>query len=295
MTDATATDWGPLSQSIRPSVPEGALPWRDNAFLIFWDLRSDVCGTLHVSTSPNAEGRRARLSVQRGNAVVELVEPLEPGTFASDSITFDGGATFTVDSPGLSGEVTLTPRFALGDYTGDMAVEAFSLAEDDPIQHYQQAATATGHLEIAGERLEIDGHGFRDRTWGFRDESGSVDEYFGCMFVFDDFAITHMKLRGASGKTSTIGFRLGQVAEQLGELSLTRDASGLFAASTTELPGGDVLEVRATGRQAGFWCPMGWERSGPALSAYDEFLTLRTADGREGFGMVEQGVLKRLF
>jgi hypothetical protein len=40
---------------------------------------------------------------------------------------------------------------------------------------------------------------------------------------------------------------------------------------------------------------MGWERSGPTLSAYDEFCALRTADGAVGFGLVEQGIVKRLF
>ena len=49
-----------------------------------------------------------------------------------------------------------------------------------------------------------------------------------------------------------------------------------------------------TGRLGGFWVPMGEERSGPAFSAYDEFLSLRTSRGEAGHGVVEQGILRTL-
>lgn len=288
-------DWGPLSQPIDPQVRDDSPPWRDNAFLTFWDPAAGVHGTLHTSTSPNAEGRRARLSVAHGGRVVEVVEPLEPGTFTSESITFALGESFSVDAPELSGELTFTPRFALADYTGPAAPKAFGLDEAQPLQHYQRAATVAGRLTLAGETVEIDGHGFRDRTWGLRDESSSVAEYFGFMWVFDEFALTQLRLLGNDGKDATLGFVLGEHATALGDVSLTRDAAGLFAAADIGLADGGRLQVRATERHVGFWCPMGWERSGPTLSAYDEFAGLRTADGTEGFGMVEQGIVKRLY
>ncbi|MCX2930667.1 hypothetical protein ORI20_10290 [Mycobacterium sp. CVI_P3] len=55
------TGWGPLAHPVHTHVPAecgrgGNAPWRDNAFLAFWDTDSDVFGTVHVSTSPNAEG-----------------------------------------------------------------------------------------------------------------------------------------------------------------------------------------------------------------------------------------------
>jgi hypothetical protein len=39
---------------------------------------------------------------------------------------------------------------------------------------------------------------------------------------------------------------------------------------------------------------MGWEREGPAMSAYDEFLEVRTGGGDVGHGLVEQGFIRRL-
>jgi hypothetical protein len=291
------TDWGPLSHPIRTEpIAADALPWRDNAFIAFWDPAREVYGTFHTSTSPNAEGRRARISLQVAGKTVELVEPLEPGTFTSESIGFSAGSVFTVDSERIRGEVHVTPRYALADYTGDRSPKAFNLDADHPLMHYQRAATVTGTLVVDGEEVVLDGVGFRDRTWGPRDESSSVGEYFGYQFLFDGFGINAMKLRGVDGSEVTIGFLLEKdKATELTSVAMTRDASGLFAASTLKFADGREIEVRATARCAGFWCPMGWERRGPTLAAFDEFVSLRTSDGREGAGLIEQGQVRHLF
>ena len=296
MTTAQATDWGPLSEPLHNEVPEGAPPWRDNAFLSFWDPERGLVGTLHVSTSPNAEGRRARLSVETGGRTIELVESLEPGTFTSESITFDAGASFKVASERISGEIVTTPLFGLADYTGDKAPVEFSLDHERPLMHYQRAALVTGTLVVDGRTVELNGHGFRDRTWGYRDESSSINEYFGYMWTFPSFAVTSMRLQGGGGAEQTIGFVLSSDdTVNVTSMSMTRDASGLFAASKLELTDGRTIEVRGVDRRAGFWCPMGWERTGPTLSAFDEFISLRTSDGEEGFGLIEQGIVKHLF
>lgn len=295
MTTVQSTEWGPLSEPIHNDIPAGARPWRDNAFLAFWDPDHDVVGTLHVSTSPNAEGRRARFSLQTGGRTIELMEDLPPGSFSSESISFEAGAEFSIASQRVSGTLTTTPVFALADYTGDRSPEAFSLDKEQPLMHYQRAGTATGELVIDGESITIDGHSFRDRTWGHRDESASVSEYFGCMFVVPSMAITSMKLRGAESAEMVLGYVLEDEATIISSASLTRDASGLFAATSIETADGRTIDFRIVERRAGFWCPMGVERTGPVLSAFDEFFTLRTADGEEGFGMCEQGILKTVF
>lgn len=296
MTTVQSTEWGPLSEPIHNDIPDGARPWRDNAFLAFWNAGGDVVGTLHTSTSPNAEGRRARFSIQVGGQVVEVVEELAPGTFSSESIAFEAGAGFSIASARVSGSVTTAPLFALADYTGDRSPEAFSLDKEQPLMHYQRAATITGELVVDGRPMTIDGHAFRDRTWGYRDESSSVAEYFGCMFIFPTMAITSMKLRGmTSSAEMVLGNVLDDQATIISSASLTRDASGLFAATSIETADGRTIDVRIAERRAGFWCPMGWERTGPTLSAFDEFCSLRTADGEEGFGMIEQGILKTVY
>jgi len=293
----TGVDWGPLARPIHDGIPDDPRPWRDNAFLCFWDPARDLSGVMHVSTSPNAEGRRARVSAKLGTRVVEVVEPLDPGTWTSQSIAFDPASGFKIDSPQLSGELTTTPLYALANFAGDASPVVFGLDREHPLNHFQRGARVTGRLAVDGVEVEVDGQAFRDRTWGFRDESSSLEEYYGWMWVFDGFAIAAFRLLGSDGSDSTLGYVLGEEGVEANVLSasMTRDASGLFAATTLGLDDGREIEVRNTGRHSSFWCPMGWERTGPVLSAYDEFVSLRTSDGVEGYGMIEQGIVRKLY
>src|SRR5690349_4800511 len=77
LTETLTESWGPLAQPLHAEVPDDPRPWRDNAFLCFWDPAKRLTGVMHVSASPNATGgRRARVSVRLGNATVEVLEPL---------------------------------------------------------------------------------------------------------------------------------------------------------------------------------------------------------------------------
>jgi hypothetical protein len=104
MSETLTSVWGPLSEPIHTDpLPEGRPAFRDNAFLGFWDHGGQVFGAVHVSTSPNSEGRRARFSLSVGGRATEIVEPLEPYSFGSPSIAFDldrrRGARGTGDRP----------------------------------------------------------------------------------------------------------------------------------------------------------------------------------------------------
>ncbi|HEY3240956.1 MAG TPA: hypothetical protein VGL92_15415 [Acidimicrobiia bacterium] len=286
--------WGPLSEPLHTGpIPEGRPAFRDNAYLAFWDPDREVFGAFHVSTSPNAEGRRARISLSAAGTAVEVVEPLDSGTYRSASIAFDLDQRITVDSPRLSGEIICTPRFAVADYSKGSIIPP--LIPDEPLQHYQQAARVQGRFTIAGREVEMDGFGMRDRTWGYRDESVSITEYIAVIAVFDEFAVTSMRFGGADGSDRTEGYRLADTAEPITGMGITRDASGLLAAAHLTLGDGGELELRVGERLGGFWVPMGWERRGPTMSAYDEFDRIRTVEGAEGITVTEQGVVRRLF
>ncbi|HVE25080.1 MAG TPA: hypothetical protein VNC22_06750 [Sporichthya sp.] len=294
----TESVWGPLAMPLHTEVPGDPRPWRDNAFLCFWDPARRLTGVLHLSASPNAEGgRRARVSVRLGNATVEVIEPLGLATWNSDSITFDPDAGFTVDGPGLSGSLAFTPLHALAVFLGDQAPKAFSLDDAHPLHHYQRSARVTGTLTVHGQTVEVNGFGYRDRTWGFREESASVQEYYGCMWVFPEFSVSAIRLLGQDGHTATIGFTCdAEGTVPVTGMSIVRDGAGLFLATRIDRKEGDPLEVRLVERYGTFWCPMGREeQSGPTLSAYDEWHALRTADGLDGFGLLEQGITRQLF
>ena len=295
MSDTITSVWGPLAEPIHPEpLPAGRPPFRDNAYLAFWGHSGEVYGAFHVSTSPNAEGRRARLSLAAaGSRPVEVVEPLEPGSFTSPSIGFDLDQRITVDAPALQGELHCTPLFAVADYSKGSIIPP--LIPDEPLRHFQRAARVEGRFTVDGRDVVVDGFGMRDRTWGYRDESVSIAEYIAVIAVFDDFAVTSMRFLGSDGSDRTEGYRLADAAEGLRTMGITRDASGLLVAAHLTLADGRLFELGVTDRLGGFWVPMGWERRGPTMSAYDEFNRVRSDAGDEGISISEQGVVRRVF
>lgn len=294
MTDVTVENWGALAHPIRTEHPgEGKPPWKDNAYLAFWDPEHGVNGVVHASTSPNAEGRRLRASVAIGNASAEIAEDPAPGAFVTDSITFELDGRITIRGPGLSADLRLAPRGVAADYTAGKIIP--ELVPGEPLQHFQQAAIVTGTVIVGDVESHVNGVGLRDRTWGYRDESAMFPEYIGVIADIDGELLTVMKFAQADGCSRAEGFLLGEVATRVSALeNIARDASGLFAGCEIVVDGQDTLALRATQRTGGFWVPMGWERIGPTMSAYDEFLQIQTGTGRSGYGLVEQGVIRRL-
>jgi hypothetical protein len=94
---STVTQFGPLATPIHEDfAAPGDPPWRDNAYLGFWDSARQLFGEVHVSTSPNGGGRRARVETFVDGRFCEIDEELEPGTFRSESVDFDIDGTVRV-------------------------------------------------------------------------------------------------------------------------------------------------------------------------------------------------------
>lgn len=185
MFDQALAPWGPLATPVQTELPEASRPWRDNAFFCFWDPTNELYGAAHVSGSPNAEhGRRARVTVQLAGEFVEVVEPLGYATWQSDSISFDAGTRLTVQAAELSGTLSGVPLHGLATFAGDAEVATLSLDPAQPVQHHQRSAAVTGELTVRGRTIQVDGFGYRDRSWGYRDESATMQEYVGLMWVF---------------------------------------------------------------------------------------------------------------
>lgn len=293
MNPTTASDWGPLGHPIDPQVAPGGPAWRDNAYMAFWSDDLSTFGCFHASTSPNAPGRRTRLSVSHHGLVVEIVEEPHPGTFDTASLSFDLDTKVTIDHPRLSGEIRCTPLWAPAEYS-QRAIP--SLEGGTPLTHHQRAARFTGNLIFDGRPVTFTGAGFRDRTWGSRDEAVSIDEYIGVMGVYSQCAITVIRMRSTLGVDNTEGFILdASGARAVTSITdIVRDASGLYVSSLLTCADGEKLTLATTGRTGGFWVPLGAQRSGPVVSAYDEYTTSSLSDGQTGITMIEQGVLKTL-
>lgn len=305
MSIATSTDvsphaggaaaWGPLSTAIHPDAAGPSDPtWKDNAYLAFWDVAGNVYGTVHVSTSPNdTKARRARFSVQLDGEIVEIIEELPLGSFASESISFGLDGTITVDHPNLKVLLGNAPRWVPADYSLNELIPA--LVPGKPLQHFQQACTVRGIVEHSGRTWTVDAIGMRDRTWGFRDESAQWVEYAGLVCVVGDCFVSAMKFLGADGNLRTDGYWIDDSGPLLvTDISFTRNAAAQFLSSRVTLADKREKTVTMASRRAGFFVPMGRDTDGPAFGTYDDFMTLHDGDV-EGAGFVEQGIVHRVF
>ena len=293
----TSTTWGPLATPVHQTVPypdASDYPWRDNAFLSWWDVETGVCGILHFATSPNAEGRRARASVATRGGSREVIEPLPGGTFNSRSMTVDLARDAHCDHADLAVHLTQEPLYPPIDFTTSRAVPG--LSDEYPLNHYQQVVAARGSVRRGEETCSFDGLGWRDRTWGFRDESVSWVDYTCACLVLEDHAVVLYKVIGPDGHMGSRAWRIDASGQQsLGSFAFVRTASGLLAEAVWETGDGEatVTTVRTLG---GFWNPLGPDRhAGPTCSVYDEFLEFRTATGAPASGLIEHGIIRNTF
>jgi hypothetical protein len=286
--------WGPLATAVhRDAAGAGDPTWKDNAYLSFWDVAGGVYGSIHVSTSPNdTNASRARFSILLDGEVVEIIEPLPAGSFASESISFGLDGTITVDHPDLTVRLGNAPLWTPADYSVNELIPP--LVPGKPLQHFQQACTLRGTVEHAGRSFTVDAIGMRDRTWGFRDEAAQWVEYAGLVCVIDGCFVSAMKFLGADGTLRSDGYRVDENGAMLiTDIGFRRTAAAQFLSATLTLADGRVTTISMTSRRAGFFVPMGRETDGPAFGTYDDFMTLH-GDGRDGAGFVEQGIVHRV-
>ncbi|CQD17945.1 hypothetical protein BN1232_04064 [Mycobacterium lentiflavum] len=293
----TITDiaWGPLAEPIHPDAAGPGDPvWKDNAYLSYWDTANDVFGSFHVSTSPNGTGaRRARCSVAVRDKVLEIIEDLPVGSFASESIDFGLDGVITVRHPRLQADLVNVPLFVAADYSvGGVVPE---LVPGKPLQHFQQACEMSGTLVFDGVESPVRAHGMRDRTWGFRDESAQWIEYAGLVAVLGDTFITVMKFLGADGTLRSDGFLIDKDRSRtIADVTFGRNAAGQFRLARLRDAEGGARLVTLSSRLAGFFVPMGADSEGPAFGTYDDFMSL-DSENISGAGFFEQGILHRVF
>jgi hypothetical protein len=294
VTDLTET-WGALAEPIHADAAGPADPvWKDNAYLSFWDTANEVFGSFHVSTSPNGTGaRRARCSVSVRGKVLEIIEDLAPGSFASQSIDFGLSGVIAVRHPRLRADLVNAPLFVAADYAvGGVVPE---LVPGKPLQHFQQACAMTGTLVLDGVASPVQALGMRDRTWGYREESAQWIEYAGLVAVLDDTFITAMKFLGADGTLRSDGFLIdADGSRTITDVTFGRNAAGQFRLARLRDAEGGTRVVTLSSRLAGFFVPMGADSEGPSFGTYDDFMTL-DSENITGAGFFEQGILHRVF
>ena len=187
MSTATEVD-NPIETPIHTEIPHGdqTAAWKDNAYVAFWDPDQNAFGVIHMSTSPNAEGRRARISLHVDGVVTEVIEELPPCSYQSASIAFDLQGRVTVDHPDLTMSLDLSQRLALADFS-PAGREIIPPMGGAPVQHYEQTVDVTGPCVVNRRELQLSATGIRDRTFGYRDESVGTDEYVWFFLTFPTY------------------------------------------------------------------------------------------------------------
>jgi hypothetical protein len=291
---ADTLTFGPLTEPVHadaagPNDP----PWRDNAYLCFWSDDEPVFGHAHVSSSPNAPLTWARISLFVDGIHLAVSEPVHPGAFASDSINFDVAGPITVRTAELSVDLSCLPRFTAQDFTA--AGTLGGLVPANPLQHFEQGCEVSGTISFGDRNVSFTGRGFRDRTWGFRDESAQWAEWLTLWASFDKFDVTALKVLHTTGELSVAGY----VADAGGltritDIRFTYDGAGQLQRADLVLENGESRTLTTEATVGGLWLPVGPDNNcGPTLHAYNDYLDLDSA-GSRGRALIGYGVVRKL-
>jgi hypothetical protein len=289
------SSWGPLATPIhtdRPPHDENGTSWRDYALFTWWDPKADVYVMTHHMSSPDPDTPgRTRVSATVGDRSFEVIEQPDEGSFDSESITLDLEGRLTVRHPQLTLDVTFAPAYQPVDFHKAKGMP--TLKPGEPLNHYEHPFTAQGAIRLKGDERPFSAVGLRDRTWGFRSESAQWAEYQYLMVDLEDSFVILLKMKGTVDAQRDMGFQLVDGDQRNVEFSWAFNGSGLFNDIKIELPSG-LLTLDVVERPAGFWVPMGWRQTGTVLSAFDDFILMRTSDGRDVAGLATYGVLRQL-
>ncbi len=289
--------WGPTSHPALDTIEHGAPPWKDHIYIAFWDAASESYGFLHWNGSPNHPTTKVQANLALQGSRFDLVEELPPQSshFSSASAEFDLQGAIEFHHDRLTGQLTMMPEFGVINYTTGGSIPA--LGDLEPLQHYQSGLTLTGQLELDGRRHQINAHGFRTRTWGYRDDSEQFPEYFFVWTTFENYAVSVIKHLHPDGSQKAGGAVVtDDDTIMITDVHLPKDRAGFAYEVTVDLTDGSTRTMDRVERVWGGWCPIGLpQRNGPTFAAFDEVVSFTDRDGRTGQGLSEYGYIRRIF
>lgn len=180
------------------------LRYKENYFFIILDAKNDVFGVIHFNHEPGFDRARyvANLNV-KGQPVRYANQTSFPDDYALSREIGDGRMTLNFREPHarfdlslktdeIDLDVVFTGRFPTFDYAacrtaGNPAPsfqEIMTLGTNLPYNHQQQSLATKGSVKLAGgDRVAIDGLGYRDHSWVMRtDHIGETHSWCGLNF-----------------------------------------------------------------------------------------------------------------
>jgi hypothetical protein len=290
--------------------PTDELLWSESWYLDFVDAERGIGGYVRLGLYPNlGTAWYWACVVGPGRPLVTVIDhdvPLPPAR--SHEIRTEGlWADYTVETPLDHVSVGLEafavgaddPAEVYGDLRGDRVPLGFDLEwETDGgtyaypgVTRYEVPCRVHGEVLVGAERIELDGHGQRDHSWGVRDwwsygwswTAGRLDD--GSCFHGVDVALDDPAGNGRAGLYAT-GYVQGPDRQLVGTDHLARTeqlgAAGLPDSATWSV--GDLdLAVEPIA-----FAPVLLEGPGGATSRFPRAWCRFTApDGRSGHGWTE--------
>lgn len=288
--------WGAMSRPALTTIAAGSAPWKDHIYVAFWDTDNEAYGFLHWNSSPNHDTTKVQANLSLRSKTIDIIEPLptQGRHFASASADFDLKGHVQYHHERLTGSLSMTPQFEIIDFGPGGSLP--TLADNDPLQHFEHGLRVTGTLTLDGEPYDVDAVGFRTRTWGYRDDSQQFAEYFFLWSTYRDYAVGFIKQLHPDGSQITGGglVRDGQVIA-VTDAHLIKNRAGFAQRIVVDLADGQSLTFSRGPRVWGGWCPIGLpERHGPAFSAYDEIVEWTDDNNETACGLSEYGQIRQI-
>lgn len=189
-----------LHEDYPHTVPARAwLRWKENYFWVFMDPDRDLCCLAHSTAEPTFDRAFASFTVlHKGVKVSHSGEVPLPQPFEHQKLLRYGNQTVHFLKPqeeflveyedeNVAASLRFTRRMHLFDFLAcaDVNPDQFSISENTALdksgfRHQGQCMNATGKVtfktgELAGVSVDVDGSGYRDHSWGMRNDQIVMD------------------------------------------------------------------------------------------------------------------------
>jgi hypothetical protein len=171
-----------------------------------------------------------------------------------------------------------------------------SLDNAPELDHWQQSFAAPGHVRVGTTKLQFAGGGFRDRTWGWRQETLQWLELYAVDVVLDHCDISMCKWLRADGSTTAAGFiQDDHGLHQVLSSEMTYNKVGLvqkISIAAEDLP---PLILEAGIADAGWWLTFTKPNSkAPVWTEYENFCAIEGNAWGQGYGCIPHAILRKL-
>jgi hypothetical protein len=314
-----------LHEDLPHTVPTRAwLRWKENYFWVFMDPERDICCLAHCTAEPTFDRAFASFTVlHKGEKIISGKEVPMPSPFEHAKVLKYGNLTLNFVKPqaefvveyedeNVAAKLTFTRRMHLFDFQAcaDVNPDWFSVSENtaferNSFRHQGQCMNATGNVTFksgtfAGESIDVDGSGYRDHSWGMRNDQMTLNHNWSFLnfreMGFHLFTVRNVIRPESKTSEGYIARPEGNEViksldiEHVGEGAEGMPAEVIFRALTL---GGETFTLIADVGNAFARLPLHSQKPGSkAYHNVENMCRVRCVEtGEEGLGNVEIGAL----